>query len=162
MITDAVQIDTRHARPERNPAVTGQLVANARRHPSAKLPPTAIHYYAKTTYRTNWFYILLYSLSIIASIFYFVVRVIYISTGKKSVKIPLNTTIVFGGENVTVSEALNDRVAIGDEIPQSTLDDPAFADLRAVRALVLLASACLRWALSLSFCCKFVSICTPA
>ena len=134
IISDAVQIDTRQARPEPNPAVTGQLVANARRPPSTK-KSAAVHYYAKTTYRTNWFYIFLYSLSILASLVYFVVRVIYIATGKKSVHIPLNTTIVVDGDNVTVAEALNDRVAIGEEIPESLLDRPRYSDLKAVRHL---------------------------
>ena len=134
IISDAVQIDTRQARPEPNPAVTGQLVANARRPPSTK-KSADVHYYAKTTYRTNWFYIFLYSLSILASLVYFVVRVIYIATGKKSVHVPLNTTIVVDGDNMTVAEALNDRVAIGEEIPESLLDRPRYSDLKAVRHL---------------------------
>ena len=94
MIGEAIHVDTRHAQPQRNPALTGQLGQTAHRYPSQDVgrtrysagldqdAPMATHYYAKTTYRANYFYWLLYALSIIASIFYFVVRIYYIALGK--------------------------------------------------------------------------------
>jgi hypothetical protein len=82
VIGEAVQVDTRHAQPQRNPAVTGQLATTAHRYPSERMDaPMATHYYAKTTYRANYFYWLLYALSIIASLFYFFVRIYYIARG---------------------------------------------------------------------------------
>lgn len=97
----------------------------------------AMHYYAKTTYRANYFYWLLYALSIIASLFYFVVRIIYIAQGNSAPKIPLNfTTLDATGTEVQVSELLagaDQDLEIGDTLPDDLLDnDPNFADLRRV------------------------------
>lgn len=98
-----------------------------------------MHYYAKTTYRANYFYWFIYALSILASLFYFVVRIVYIATGRPGPKIPVNLTIESGGRNVTVGNLLDEVVLsdpmlmpfeIGDEIPESVLNLPEFSELR--------------------------------
>jgi hypothetical protein len=127
-------VGTKRAQPERNPATTGQLVRVARRQDSVQPTSTAMHYYAKTTYRANYFYWLIYALSIIASLVYFVVRIFYIASGKMGVKLPLNLTVEVPGSSTmsTVSALLGDRVQIGDEIPDSLLNSPGFEGMKRV------------------------------
>jgi hypothetical protein len=78
-------------------------------------------------------------LSIVASLFYFVVRVIYIAKGTMSPKVPTNLTVVTCPApnqcgNETVAQLLDGRdIAIGDEIPADLLNTPQFADLNSVR-----------------------------
>ena len=145
VISDAVHVDTTHAQPQRNPALTGQLVTNAHREPSLQPPAAdegAKHYHAKTTHRTNWFFIFLYTLSVIASLLYFAVRIYYIAVGKSSVKIPINTSIPSGNTKVTVSEALTEFASSrnynqvdedGEALPDGALDE--FAALQKVCTL---------------------------
>jgi hypothetical protein len=94
-----------------------------------------MHYYAKTTYRSNYFYWLLFALSILASIVYFVVRIIYIAQGRSALKVPLNLTVKDFTKNpvreVRVSELLPD-IGIGDELTDSLLNQPELADLKGI------------------------------
>jgi hypothetical protein len=137
VITNAVNIDTRQARAERNPATTGRLISHAHRKLSTLPEPTestsrAMHYYAKTMYHANYFYWLLFALSILASLFYFVVRIIYIAQGRSAPKIPLNLTVESNGRNVTVQELLPPGMDIGDELTDDLLKRPEFAGLKRV------------------------------
>ena len=140
VINNTVQMDVRHVQPERNPALTNQLVATARRQPRQDVEdgPPAVHYYAKTTYRANYFYWLLFALSVLASLFYFVVRIYYIASGKMSVTVPVNQVFVtdINGDltNMTVRELLDEtpqgqRIDIGDELPERLLEQDGFEAL---------------------------------
>ena len=46
---------------------------------------------------------------------------------QSSVEIPLNLVVASEGQDVTVKELLPPSFEVGDEIPQSLLDTPAFA-----------------------------------
>jgi hypothetical protein len=91
-----------------------------------------MHYYAKTTYRSNYFYWLLFALSILASIVYFVVRIIYIAQGRSALKVPLNLTVKDKNlKEVRVSELLPD-IGVGDELTDSLLNQRELADLKRI------------------------------
>jgi hypothetical protein len=151
VIIDAAQINTRHAQPQRNLALTGQLVTRAHGAPPAQPESSAKHYHAKTVYRTNWFFILLYTLSVLASLTYFIVRIVYISTGSMRPKIPANQGLLWCPErspgcNLTrdgltgtvmqLLDATDNKVEINSKIGQDVLDQPEFADLNSVRTKV--------------------------
>ena len=139
MFANAVNVDAQHVQPERNPAITGALITEARRnrHKDA-VHSTAIHYYAKTTYRNNYFYWFLFALSIIASLFYFIVRIIYIAQGNSAPKLPLNLEFVdptrpgdsVQDQIVTLAELLPAGMGVGDSLSDELLAQPQFANLR--------------------------------
>ena len=51
---------------------------------------------------------------------------------QRSVEIPLNLVVASEGANVTVKELLPASFEVGDEIPQTLLDTPAYEDLKQV------------------------------
>lgn len=126
-----MSVDTTNAVPVVNPARTGALRATAR----TDAAPIAVapHYHSRTALRVNYLYIFLYALSIIASIFYFVVRVVYIATGRASVKIPQNatfeTTIDGRRTNATLAEILP-TLSIGDELTDEILARPELSEVK--------------------------------
>lgn len=81
-----------------NPARTGALRVTANNRGQGMPPATsAKHYHAKTTYTKNFTYITLYTLSILCSLVYIIVRIWYIATGKLRLQIPFNQPVVETG-----------------------------------------------------------------
>jgi hypothetical protein len=113
--------------------LTGALRQTANQRRTEPCPIEAKHYFAKTTTRINVFYICLYILSILTSLFYFVIRVVYIAQGRGSVEIPLNVAVEdpITGQERLVGELLPD-LAIGGKITDDMLSRPALASVKRI------------------------------
>jgi hypothetical protein len=92
-ITNIIEGDTSNSVAIHNPARTGALRVTANQRWTEPPPVTAKHYHAKTVYTRNYTYICLYLLSIVASLVYIALRMYYIATGEKALKIPVNNIV---------------------------------------------------------------------
>lgn len=122
-ITNILEGDTSNSVAIRNPARTGALRVTAnQRVPDVPATTTAKHYHATTTYTYNYVYMFLYALSVVASVIYVAVRLIYIGQGRQSVEIPVNRGFLDEDGNAITAGELMAEVGLGldDEIPQVT------------------------------------------
>jgi hypothetical protein len=137
-ITNIVEGDTGNSVAIRNPARTGALRVTANQRRVEPPRTTAKHYFAKTINTRNYYYMFLYALSIVASIAYFAIRIVYIAEGRFSVRIPLNVVVDRpGGGKDEVGDLLNEAgfdidPYENDEITESMLDHPLLAGVKGI------------------------------